>query len=228
MALRACLVLPAVLAALIAGPSSALASSGDAATTHAYLEANLTLMKYADAHIPQAGAAIAGAVRKVRSECPLAAAESPQNLESEKLSNEAIGAIVTTVVQAGLGEARTFVRSVAPLRWSNRGLTRTIQSYVSKVKVLTKLAVPHLCADVKAWTASGFKTLPAATVAFNKVFMPAWVGAGELPTSLKPYVSAGDRSLVRQTVRLEERWEDFEAREVESWTAIMNAMVLQP
>ncbi len=228
MTLRACLILPTVLAALIAGPSSALASSGDAAATHAYLEANLALMKYADAHIPQAGSAISGLARQVRGECPLAAAESPQNLESEQLSNEVIGTIVTTVVRAGLGEARTFVRSVARLHWSNRGLTHTIQSYASKVKVLTKLAVPHLCADVKSWTASGFKTLPASTVAFDKVFMPAWVGAGELPKSLKPYVSTGDGSLVRETVRLEERWEDFEAREVESWVAIMNALVLEP
>jgi len=185
-------------------------------------------MKYADAHIPQAEAAIARVVRQNRNECSQAAAESPENGDSEQLSNEVIGAIVTSVVKAGLGEARHFVRSVAPLRFSNRGLNRAIHSYAAKVKVLTTLAAPHVCADVKAWTASAFKTLPAATVAFDKRFMPAWVGAGELPASLKSYVPASDRSRVSQTIRLEEKWEDFEAREVESWGAIMDLMVLQP
>jgi hypothetical protein len=222
------LIVPAALAALLAGPSCALASSTDTANAHAYLEANLALMKYADAHIPQAEAAIASVVRQNRNECRQAAAESPQNSDSEQLSNEVIGAIVTSVVKAGLGEARHFVHSVAPLRFSNRGLDRTIHSYAAKVKVLTTLAAPHVCADVKAWVASGFKTLPATTIAFDKRFMPAWVGAGELPDSLTPYVAASDRSLVRQTVRLEEKWEDFEAREVESWSAIMDLMVLQP
>jgi hypothetical protein len=228
MTVRTCVILPAALAALLAGPSCALASSADTTNAHAYLEANYKLMKYADSHIPQGEAAIAGVVRQVRSECPKAAAESPQDTDSEQLSNEVIGSIVTSVVKKGLGEARSFVRSVAPLRFSNRGLNRTIHAYAAKVKVLTTLAEPHVCADVKAWTASGFKTLPAATVAFDKRFIPAWVGAGELPASLAPYEPAGDRGLVRQTIRLEERWEEFEAREVESWGAIMDMMVLQP
>jgi hypothetical protein len=228
MTVRASLILSVALAALVAGPSCAMASSADTSNTHAYLEANYRLMQYADAHIPQGEAAIAGVVHGVRSECPRAAAESPQDTESEQLSNEVIGAIVTSVVKNGLGGARSFVRSVAPLHWSNRGLNRTIHAYAAKVKVLTTLAAPHLCADVKAWAASGFKTLPASTVAFDRRFVPAWVGAGELPDSLKPYEPASDRSLVSQTVRLEERWEDFEAREVESWGAIMDTMVLQP
>ncbi len=228
MTIRTCVIVPLALVALVAGSPCAMASSADTANAHAYLEANYKLMKYADAHIPQAEAAIAGVVRQVRGECPKAAAESPQDTDSEQLSNEVIGAIVTSVVKKGLGEARSFVRSVAPLHWSNRGLNRTIHSYAAKVKVLTTLSAPHVCADVKAWAASGFKTLPASTVAFDKRFVPAWVGAGELPGSLKPYEPASDRSLVRQTVRLEERWEDFEAREVESWGAIMDAMVLQP
>lgn len=228
MGIRTCVIVSAALAALAVGPSCALASSADVANAHAYLEANLALMKYADAHIPRAEAALSRVVHQVRGECPLAAAESPQDTDSEQLSNEVIGAMVTTVVKSGLGAARGFVRAVAPLRFSNRGLTRTIQSYAAKVKVLTTLTVPHLCADVKAWTASGFKTLPAATVAFDKRFIPSWVGAGELPASLAPYEPAGDRSLVRETIRLEERWAEFEAREVESWGAIMDAMVLQP
>ncbi|HEX5853476.1 MAG TPA: hypothetical protein VFY36_10335 [Solirubrobacteraceae bacterium] len=226
MTLGKLIILPVALVALAAGPSCALAD--DAASTHAYLRANLALMRYANSHIPQAEKVLSGVVRRIGRECPRAAAESPQNADSTQLSNEVIGTMVTTVVRTSLHTGRSFVRTVTPLRWSNRALTRTIQAYASHVKVLLGLAVPDLCADVRAWTASGFKTLPAATVAFDRVFMPAWVGAGELPAALSRYESAGDRALARQAAKLESRWADFEAREVESWGAIMDALVLQP
>jgi hypothetical protein len=228
MTLRLPFATLAALAALAAGAPAALGSGADAASTHAYLEANYTLIREADARIGQAQAQISGVVHQVRRECPQAAAESPQDTDSEQLSNETIGAVVMSVVPHALPQIGRFVRAVAPLRWSSRGLTRTIHSYAAKLKVLSRLAPPHLCADVKAWTASGFKTLPAATVAFDRRFMPAWVGAGELPDALKAIASAEDRALVRRTVQLEARWAEFEAREVESWGAIMDTMVLQP
>jgi hypothetical protein len=216
------------LAALAAGPSAATANASDGASTHVYLKANYALMVYADAHIPQAEALLSSLVSGIRQECPRAAAESPQDTNSEQLSNEVIGTMVTTVVKTSLRQAGSFIHAVSPLHWSNGGLTRTIHAYAAKVKVLMALSVPHLCADVTAWTASAFKTLPATTAAFDRQFMPAWVGAGELPASLRAIASAQDRALVRRTVQLEERWADFEAREVDSWGAIMDEMVLKP
>jgi len=139
-----------------------------------------------------------------------------------------IGTIVTSVVQAALPVGKKFVREVTPLRWSNRALTRTIQAYGTHVKVLMGLAVPPLCTDVKAWATSGFKTLPTATSAFDRVFVPAWVGAGEMPASLARYESPGDRALAHKAIKLEEKWSEFEAREVESWGAIMDALEIHP
>ncbi len=185
-------------------------------------------MQYAAAHIPQAERVISGVVHKTSAECPQAAAESPQNADSTQMSNEVIGTIVTNVVGTSLHTARSFLRAVTPLRWSNRSLTRTIQGYAKHVKVLMGLAVPHVCADVKAWAASGFKTLPTATSAFDRVFVPAWVGAGEMPAALARYESPGDRALARKAIKLEEKWSEFEAREVESWGAIMDALGIHP
>jgi hypothetical protein len=218
----------ATLAALAAGPSAALAASSDTASTQAYLRADHALVQYADAHIPRAEASLASVLGQVRSECPLVAAASPQDTDSEQLSNEVIGTMVTEVIKPALGQARKFVRAVAPLRWSNRRLTREIQTYAANVKVLAALAVPHLCADVKAWVASGFNVLPATTASFDRVFMPAWVGVGELPASMAAYEPAGDGPLFRRTARLEEKWVEFEARAVDSWGEVMDAMVLQP
>jgi hypothetical protein len=226
MTVRAFSLLFALLAALAVGPSCALAD--DAASTHAYVQADLSLMRYANAHIPQAEKVISGVVHKIRGECPRAAASSPQDSDSTQMSNEVIGTIVTSVVHAALPVGRKFVREVAPLRWSNGALTHTIQAYTKHVKVLTGLAVPHLCNDVRAWARGGFKALPTATSAFDRVFVPAWVGAGELPAALARYESPGDRALARTTAKLEERWSEFEAREVESWGAIMDSLELNP
>ncbi len=48
---------------------------------------------------------------------------------------------------------------------------------------MLSLSAPNVCAEVKAWAADGFHTLPASTVAFVAKFMPAWVALGYLPQS---------------------------------------------
>jgi hypothetical protein len=224
---RICCALSA-LAALAIGPSSALASSSDAATTQAYLQANYAFMRYFTAHIPAAKAEIAGVLAQVRHECPRAAAESPENVDSEQLSNEVIGAMVTTVTQRNLTPILSFNRTVASLSWSNGALDRTVKRYVGDGKVLTSLSIPNVCADVKAWVASDYKTLPASTVRFDGLFMPAWVAPGDQPHALAAYETPQDRALAKRTTRLEEKWTEFEAEEVEAWGHIMDTLVLQP
>jgi hypothetical protein len=216
----------AVLAA--AGPSVAAADASDAASTQTYLQGNYTVVQYFTSHIPTAKAQIASVLTGVQRECPLAAGGSPQDVDSEQLSNEVVGTMVTTVVQHNLPPILKGIRAAAPLRWSNSALTRTVQAYVAKAKTLTTLAVPQLCADVKAWVASGFRTLPASTASFAPRFISAWVAPGYLPAALSHYETSQDKALARRTVKLEEKWTEFEADEVETWGNIMNAMVLQP
>jgi hypothetical protein len=211
-----------------AGPSVAAANSADVASTQSYLQANYTLMRYFTAHIPAAKAEIASVLEGVRRECPLAASGSPQDVDSEQLSNEVVGTMVTTVVQHNLPPALTAIRATAPLRWSNGALNRTIHAYLTKAKALTTLAVPNLCADVKAWAASGFKTLPASTASFAPHFLSWWVAPGDQPAALSHYETSQDAALAHRTTKLEEQWTQFEANEVETWGEIMNAMVLQP
>jgi hypothetical protein len=212
----------------IAGPSVAGANSTDVASTQAYLQANYTLMRYFTSHIPAAKAEIASVLTGVRRECPLAASGSPQDADSEQLSNEVVGTMVTTVVQHNLTPTLSAIRATEPLRWSSGALNRTIHAYLAKAKALTALAVPDLCADVKAWASSGFKTLPASTVSFSPNFLSSWVAPGDQPTALSHYETSQDATLAHRTTKLEEQWTQFEADEVETWGAIMNALVLQP
>jgi hypothetical protein len=222
-------ILVAAFAVLgVARPSVAAADSADVASTQAYLQTNYTLMRYFTSHIPAAKAEIASVLTGVRRECPLAASGSPQNGDSEQLSNEVVGTMVTTVVQHNLAPALSAIRATEPLRWSNSALNKTIHAYLAKAKALTTLAVPDLCGDVKAWAASGFKTLPTSTATFSPHFLSWWVAPGNQPPALRHYESSQDAALAHRTTKLEEQWTQFEADEVETWGEIMNALVLQP
>jgi hypothetical protein len=218
----------AAVAGFATAPALAAADPSDAASTQTYLQGNYTVVRYFTSHIPAVKAEISSVLTGVRRECPLAAAESPENVDSEQLSNEVIGAMVTTVTQHNLPYISRAIRAAEPLRWSNSALTRTVQAYVAQAKALTKLAVPHLCADVQAWVASDFQTLPASTVSFAPRFLAAWVAPGFLPSSLAAYETPAERTLAHRTAQLEQQWAEFEAGEVETWAAIMNELVLQP
>jgi hypothetical protein len=216
----------AVTGVFASGAAPALASN--AASTQAYLRANYALVRHFAARIPSAGTELDGVLAEVRRECPDAAAGSPENVDSEQLSNEVIGTMVTTVAQHNVAPIRAAIRAVAPLSWSNGALTRSVRAESAKGKVLSSLAVPDLCADVKSWVASDFQTLPASTVSFDRQFMPAWVAPGFLPAALSAYETPEERTLARRTAQLEQQWTEFEAREVETWGTIMDTLMLWP
>jgi hypothetical protein len=58
--------------------------------------------------------------------------------------------------------------------------------------------------------------------------MPAWVALGYVPAQLARYESAQARALARRADALEEDLTEGEARAVEHWGDIMNALVLNP
>jgi hypothetical protein len=223
------LLLTAALA-LLGAPSCALAASGDVASTQAYIQANYALVQAGRAKLGAAAAALLAVRRQIGGECPRAAAESPQNADSTQLSNEVIGAIVIAAIRTDLPAGANFVRAVKGLRWSNHKLTSTVQSYAGKLKVLNTLAPPNVCADVRAWVASDYRTLPVSTVRFDQLFEPNWVGIGELPAQLlAPYERPNQRTVLRRTSQLESQLTDFEAEDgVETWSQIMNTLVLNP
>ncbi len=215
-------------AALALAPASSPASSSDVASTKAYILANYALVRTARSHLATSEAAPLGILAQVRRECPQAAADSPQDSESTQLSDEVIGAMVIAAARPYLPAIRGFIHTATRLHWSNSRLTRAVQAYAGKLKTLSTLAPPELCADVRAWAAGGFHTLPASTVRFDQRFMPAWVALGELPGQLAAYESPEQRSLVRRSSELEVELTDGEARAVESWGQIMNELMLNP
>ena len=217
------------LVTVVLGPASALAGSGDVAATRVYIQANYRLVQAAASRIGPIEATLRGVRSQVRRECPRAAAGSPQNTDSEQLSNEVIGAMVTAAVHlVELPASLEFVRIADRLTWSDRALTRTVHGYVRKARGLVALAPPKLCSDVKSWAGSGFRTLPASTVIFAPRFMSLWIAPGELPAALTRYETTEERSLLRRTNHLEAKFTEMEARAVETWGEIMDTLALLP
>jgi hypothetical protein len=223
--------LPLLMAVTIlaAAPAAALAGSSDVAATRRYIQANYTLVQAASTKIKAAEAALHSVLHRVQGECPNVAANSPQNPESTQLSNEVIGALVIGAYHTDIPAGTNFVRAAKGLRWSNGSLTRSVQSYVGKVKVLNTLSAPNVCADVRAWIASGYRTLPASTIRFDEQFMPNWVAIGELPQQLAPYERPDERAILRRTSQFESQLTETEVNTgVNTWDETMNTLVLQP
>jgi hypothetical protein len=144
------------------------------------------------------------------------------------VSYEIIGAMVLAAYHAAMPQINAFVRVAARSQWSNRGLTGAIHAYAGKLRTLSRLAPPQLCADIRAWAASGYKALPASTVQFDQRFVPAWVSLGELPAQLGAFERSDERGTLQRTSQLEEKLSNFEAEAVETYTRLMNTLGVFP
>ncbi len=224
-------------AVLALAPAAALARSHKAVATHrgspnslatrTYIKANYTLVRTARANLAPAQAAITNLGATVAGECPLVAAEAPQNHDAEQLSNEVVGALEVAAYQPDKESMLAFAHTIRGLRWSNRKLTRAVSGYAAKLEGFPTLAAPNICADVKAWVASGYATLPPSTIAFDKGFYTFDIEAEEVPLGLlRPYESATEASLLHRTQRLEAPLAEFEASAVSDYSEILNSLKL--
>jgi len=209
-----------------AGP--ALASSADLAATSSYLQANYAFVHSATSRTAQIEQTLHALPGRIAGECGSAAKGSPQDPDSEQLSNELIGDMVLTAGLLDVPAARAYVSAADRLHWSDSSLTRTIHSYAAQVSRLATLAAPHLCADVRSWAASGYQHLAPGTVSFDSVFMNVWVSPGDLPPALKHYETPAERSLVHRTVEGEYAIGELETREETTWWNTMDTLNLWP
>jgi hypothetical protein len=214
--------------ALLLLPAQALAG-GDGATTASYLRANYALVSSAHAKQGAAEAALQSLLSRVRSECPKLVAGSPQNEASEKLTFELVGAMHLVALKPIAAAIGAYSRAVAQLRWSNSALTRSVHTYARRLLTQSRLAVPDFCGELRAWKSTGYATLPAPTLPFNKAYYAVYVGIGLLPTrQLAPSLTSAQRGLVSKTLQLENDVIEFEANAVETWGSIMDAAGLNP
>jgi hypothetical protein len=210
------------------GSAGASAAGNNATATQSYVRANSALVHIARAHLAAEEAAPKSVLHRLSTECPNAALQSPQNELSEHLSNEIIGAIVIEAAKPDAGALHTFLKVVTPLHWASSSLNHTMSAYVRSLTTLTKLAVPDVCADIKAWAATNYQTLPPTTLKFDAAFLPNWVAIGYQPKALSSFESGSTKSLAGRAKPLEGQLQDAEARAVATWGEILNVVQLGP
>jgi hypothetical protein len=225
------LVAACIALAALAAPPVAIAkpSSGNVATTQALARAAKMLLRAARPDIPRGLAAVKSYAKEVAAQCPKAAAGSPQNYGSEQLDNEVVGTMTVVGYRTAAGPIATFYHAVKGLHWSSPRLTHVVRRYATKLEKLVSLTVPSLCGDVKEWVASGYNTLSASTVQFDKSYEAVDPEAEEGPLIIKltkPYATPGEIPLYRNIENFESELGEAEAHAVFDYKDAMNAMEL--
>jgi hypothetical protein len=194
--------LTAAVLALALTPSDALASARDVAATHAYIQANYALTKTGVGLISKGQSDIESFNSKLAHECPLAGKGTPQDEASQPMSYEVAVALWAISYGTAAGPISKFVAAVKPLRWSNARITSIAHNYATSLHELSTLPVPNLCADVREWAASGFKTVPAHVQALDSRLEA--IESESVPLKLlAPYERGADASVAARARKFE-------------------------
>jgi hypothetical protein len=215
---------------LSVAPAAAVAEPGDVNATRAFLNANNALARSAKARLPGTEKGIDGYIARLGAQCPKAAAGSPENKEAEQLSEEVVAALTILVYRSEAPAISRLSRAVKGLRWSSGKVQRAVDRYVGRLGALSRLALPDLCGDAKAWAASGYQVVPATTAMAVKRFTaieaePDRVSGRLLAPSEQPEETA----TLAQTTRLERQLQETESNKgVEYWSKALARLGLNP
>ena len=207
--LAAALAGATALLTLLIASSAAHGAARDVSATHAYLRASYALARVAVARIPVAKARIQDFNRKLAAQCPQAGRGTPINEASQPMSYEVAVALWSLAYGADAGPIRKFLDTVKPLNWSSPRISRAARSYAGELNALATLPLPDLCADVRAWTASGFQTIPANVAALDRRVEA--IEPHPVPNAwLAPYEQGADAALAARTRKLEKKISETE------------------
>jgi hypothetical protein len=195
--------------ALALFPAQALAAPQDLASTHAFLVAGHTALQATVSRWSAVEAGIRRMEHKFAAECPHVGEGSPQNEEEQKMSYEVAGALWASGYHTDAGIVRRFWAAVKSLRWSDPSITRRARTFAHSLLEMTKISVPDLCGDVRAWAATGFTSIPESTARYDKHVEAIEV---KLPSAklIRPFVHGSDSALLAEDLRLYNRFEELE------------------
>jgi len=232
-----CAIAPASMAASVA------AKSENAAATHAYLVATNSFEEAELANLPQSVKATEAAATQISGECrgiltdappheeafgfglvgpaaqtrPSARAEGERRRQSRQLGDlkfELSFSLENSRTQPDRAATEALIRALEPLKWSNPEITFLLHLTIAAVKEELDIPAPAVCADMKAWVASGYETLSPASKeiasrteallkrTFEFIALYTQVHIEQFPKILAPYENAPDRALARHTEAL--------------------------
>lgn len=198
----------AVLAACLA-PAQASAGPQDVAATHAYIQADYARARVGVARLGVVHANIARLNANLARECPGIGAGSLQNDASQTVTAEVVAALWSVAYSTDAGTIRSFAATVGRLHWSNAAITRNAHKFARDLRELATMRPPSLCEDLRAWKATGFQVLPAATVSL--VARVTGIEPMDVaPSLLSPFERGGDAGLFASATRLQLSLEEDE------------------
>lgn len=217
-----------VMLPLAVAPSPALASSQDVAATHAAIVAGNALARAGVAGINLAQSKIDSFNRKLARECPGVGNGTPETGASQPMSYEVAVALWSIAYGSVAGPIHTFAKAISALHWTSSRINRIAHTFVSNLTALATIPLPDLCADVRAWSASGFTTIPPHVAELDH-----HVEAIELPEDpwrlLAPYERPGDKGLVAYIKRAEARIAEAEfVLGQKDWYLVLGTLGLPP
>ncbi len=200
--------------------------SSDAQATHAYL---LAQYKLVTALVHESGAARGAekaAAARIARECPgvvsgmpkepsLLPAPPPRTRgEDARLAKQkqAIEEELETAVDArGLDRPanEAYAAEVRQLSWSNPAIASALRAATATAIEADSAPIPPFCADARAWAQSGYRVLSPATRVLEssgEARRRSDRTENSLEALLKPYEGTADRTLIRKTSAVEEKY----------------------
>jgi hypothetical protein len=196
----------------------AAAARNDAAATRSYLRARYDYDRVVTSEAPAGEAALSARAAQLAGECPSALTYAPRDADFSGIDEE-VGVTLTTSYWMGPPTLRAatlrLARELAPLHWSNRTLTRLVHAESAEERGEATIVPPDVCADIAAWRASSYASLPPDAVRFlarvDRIRALRFVGFTEesreaiIRRLLRRSEGAGERAVARRLARLESR-----------------------
>jgi hypothetical protein len=213
---------------LAVAPSPALGSPSDVAATHKAIVAGYSLARAAVATINIAQSRVESYNRKLAVECPGVGSGAPENEASQPMGHEVAVALWSIAYGSAAGPIQKFAKAVSRLRWTSARINHNVRSFTANLTALATIPLPDLCADVRAWVASGFSTVPQRIVELDRR-----VEALELPeiqwALVAPYIRGGDKGLVASIKRAERKIAETEFMLGQAdWYQVLQTLGLPP
>jgi hypothetical protein len=200
-------------------------SAGDVAATRAYLRAKEVEVRAEVAAYPAAIKTLEALDERLAGECPGVLAGAPHHVKGAPVKEpeaNIIQELLITVLGAPERSEHAimerFARTVGHLRWSKGKLTRLVHSYAAERAAQSALRPPNLCADLKAWVTSGYRTISADTTRYmhqlqaisRMTLIESEPGEGFtfdvdkiIARRLAPYEDRADKATLHRTRRLQ-------------------------
>lgn len=222
------LAVSTVLVLLLAAPAPALASGQDVAATHAAIAADYALVRLRVSMISSTQSKIETYKHKLGTECPNAGLGSPETEAAEPMSAEVAAALWSVDYGAAAGPIARFASVIRRLHWTSARFSHSIHVLASSLSGLARVRLPDICGDVRAWTASGFKTVPPHVVELDEQVEPLQLP--EPPWKLiAPYERGRDASLVSSIRRGETKLAEAEFMfGQKDWYQVLETVGLSP